>query len=145
MSTAIPIGCMNSHSYISYIGYTVHVPEHWVFEGTGLKKGDAFGGNIEHDKPILNGEVDAVLFDPTQDPLKVTNEGIKQGTPENFVILCSAILYGWSTSDGKLPRATMGIFQKGNGIVFKCSYLELDFWSFVWAQYSYTNYYEYLE
>ena len=24
--------------------YTVHRPEHWIFEGTKLKKGDKFGG-----------------------------------------------------------------------------------------------------
>lgn len=62
--------------------YTVHRPEHWVFEGTGLARNDEFGGK----DTIVGYECDGCEIDwSAPDGLPVPT--FKDGTPETFTIL----------------------------------------------------------
>ncbi|MBI1929048.1 hypothetical protein HYR99_32980 [Candidatus Poribacteria bacterium] len=91
--------------------YTVHRPEHWAFEGTGLKPGDTFGGN----DTIVGYECDGCEF-RMEDGLPVPTH--QDGTPDSFVILCTAPVR-WHPGDcewyerwekGRTGAATMGIY-----------------------------------
>ncbi len=60
--------------------YTVHRPDHWLFSGTGLKRGDEFGAT----NTIVGYECDGCEF--------VLQEGLpvptgRDGTPKSFTIL----------------------------------------------------------
>ncbi len=98
--------------------YTVHRPEHWIYQGTGLQQGDEFGGA----DTIVGYECDGCEF--------VWQEGLpvptgRFGTPDNFTILgtCPArwhpddsVWYeGWE--QGRTGAATMGLYERG-GTVF---------------------------
>jgi len=94
--------------------YTVHRPEHWVFEGTGIKQGDTFGGK----DTIVGYECDGCEF-RIEDGLPVPTH--RDGTPESFVILCTAPVR-WHPDDcewyerwerGRTGAATMGIYTHG--------------------------------
>jgi hypothetical protein len=96
------------------VGFTVLRADHWVFAGTNLKNGDAFGA----DSYILSNETDTV----------------SDGTPANFIALAEAVLDNmtdWPAEGLRPGKATMGIYQKeGNGenrgMVFSAS---TDNWS----------------
>jgi len=66
--------------------YIIHRPDHWMFAGTGLKRGDRLGG---HDK-IVGYECDGCLFKDEGGLPVPTGE---DGTPEQFQILGSAPAY----------------------------------------------------
>lgn len=98
--------------------YTVHRPDHWVYEGTGLQQGDEFGAA----DTIVGYECDGCEFE-LKDGLPVAIGSC--GTPENFVILgtCPA---RWHPDDcewyerwekGRTGAATMGLYERG-GTVF---------------------------
>lgn len=98
--------------------YTVHRPEHWLFAGTGLEAGDAFGGQ----DTIVGYECDGCEF-VWQDGLPVPTGG--DGTPENFVILgtCPA---RWHPDDaywyerfeqGREGAAVLGTYTRGGTVV----------------------------
>lgn len=98
--------------------YEVHRPEHWVYEGTGLKPGDSFGG----EDTIVGYECDGCEFE-MRDGLPVPTG--RDGTPDSFVILgtCPA---RWAPGDSdwyeRFPRdrvgaAVMGLYTRG-GTVF---------------------------
>ena len=98
--------------------YTVHRPDHWVYEGTGLQQGDEFGGA----ETIVGYECDGCEF-VFKDGLPLATG--RFGTPENFVILgtCPA---RWHPNDsewyerwerGRTGAATMGVYERG-GTVF---------------------------
>ena len=98
--------------------YTVHRPEHWVFEGTNLARNDTFGG----DDTIVGYECDGCEW-TLQDGLPVPT--YRDGTPESFTILATAPVR-WHSDDcewyerwerGRTGAATMGIYTKG-GTVF---------------------------
>lgn len=103
--------------------FTVHLPDHWLFSGTGLKQGDKFGGK----NTIVGYECDGCEI--------AWNDGVptpthRDGTPETFVILgtCPA---RWHPDDAlwydRFPRdaegkpltgaAVMGVYTRG-GTVF---------------------------
>ena len=98
--------------------YTVHRPDSWVFEGTNLKQDDTFGGN----DTIVGYECDGCEF-TIEDGIPVPTH--RDGTPENFTILCTAPVR-WHPGDcewyerwerGRTGAATMGIYTRG-GTVF---------------------------
>ncbi len=83
-------------------GYTVHLPEHWIYNGTGLKQGDLFG-----DKPmIVNYECDGCDFD-IKNGIPVPT--YRDGTPETFQILGSAPA-GLSSADKSLEMASQALY-----------------------------------
>ena len=98
--------------------YQVHRPGHWVFEGTGLKSGDTFGGP----DTIVGYECDGCEF-LLEGGLPVPTH--QDGTPEGFTILSTAPVrwhpddcewyQGWER--GRTGAATMGIYTRG-GTVF---------------------------
>lgn len=98
--------------------YTVHRPEHWVFEGTNLSQEDTFGGK----DTIVGYECDGceLIY---EDGLPMPTH--RDGTPEGFTILATAPVR-WHPDDcewyeqwekGRTGAATMGIYTKG-GTVF---------------------------
>lgn len=98
--------------------YTVHRPEHWIFAGTDLKRGDEFGGK----DTIVGYEADGCEL--------VWRDGLpfptyKDGTPETFTVLGTCPVR-WHPDDvewyekweiGRTGAACMGIYTKG-GTVF---------------------------
>ena len=64
-------------------GYTVWQPEHWVYEGTGLQKGDVLGG----EKIVVGYECDGCDLKFIDDKPTPTGEC---GAPLNFKILGTA-------------------------------------------------------
>ncbi len=98
--------------------YTVHRPEHWVFAGTELKAGDAFGGR----HTIVGYECDGCEFKLVDGRPVPTG---RDGTPETFEILgtCPA---RWHPDDAwwyerfdkdRTGAAVMGLYTRG-GTVF---------------------------
>lgn len=70
--------------------YTVHRPEHWIFEGTGLAEGDTFG---EADS-IVAYEVDGCALAPGPDGRPVPTHA--DGAPESLEILATAPAHLWA-------------------------------------------------
>ncbi len=98
--------------------FTVHRPDHWVLEGTNLKRGDQFGGK----DTIVGYECDGCEF-RTEDGLPVPTH--QDGTPAGFVILATCPAR-WHPGDsrwyerfpeGRTGAAVMGIYTRG-GTVF---------------------------
>lgn len=98
--------------------YTVHRPEHWVFEGTNLSPNDTFGGK----DTIVGYECDGCELS-YEDGLPVPTH--RDGTPAGFTVLATAPVR-WHPDDcewyerwekGRTGAATMGIYTKG-GTVF---------------------------
>lgn len=73
-------------------GYTVHRPDHWVFEGTGLGPGDTFG---ERDA-IVAYEVDGCAFALVDGNPVPTRE---DGAPESLDILATAPASLWTQGE----------------------------------------------
>jgi hypothetical protein len=70
-------------------GYTVHRPEHWIFEGTGLHYGDLLGAG-----PVVVGyETDGCVLRLVDGRPAPTHE---DGTPRSFVVLGTAPARLWS-------------------------------------------------
>jgi hypothetical protein len=100
--------------------YTVHRPEHWIFVGAKLKKGDKFGGK----DTIVGYECDGCEI--------VWKDGLpfpthRDKTPKTFVILgtCPA---KWHPDDSiwyerferdRVGNAVLGLYER-NGTVFTC-------------------------
>ena len=110
------------HSHGQFIGepaeYTVHQPDHWVFEGTGLKRGDKFGA---HDS-IVGYEADGCELE-WRDGLPYATH--HDGTPDTFTVLGTCPVR-WHPDDaewyerwekGRTGAACMGVYTKG-GTVF---------------------------
>lgn len=100
--------------------YTVHRPDHWVFEGTNLKRNDEFGGK----DTIVGYECDGCEF-TLKDGLPVPTG--RDGTPSNFQILASCPAR-WHPDDaywyerfeqGREGAAILGTYTRG-GTVFTC-------------------------
>lgn len=98
--------------------YTVHRPEHWLFAGTNLKRGDEFGGR----DTIVGYECDGCEL-TWRDGLPTPT--FRDGTPESFEILASAPAQ-WHPDDcewyerwenGRKGNAVLGVYQRG-GTVF---------------------------
>jgi hypothetical protein len=100
--------------------YTVYRPDHWILEGTGLKKGDMFGGK----DTIVGYECDGCEIE-MKDGLPVPTH--RDGTPEGFTIIgmCPA---KWHPDDsawyekwemGRVGQSVLGTYTKpGGGTVF---------------------------
>ncbi|MFI5836673.1 N,N-dimethylformamidase beta subunit family domain-containing protein [Micromonospora sp. NPDC051300] len=91
--------------------YTARFAEHWVFEGTGLRNGDAFALGT------LGYETDAADFREIDGVPRVTG---RDGTPRDFVVLATADLRHWRAY-GQGGWATMGVFSSGAGTVFNAA------------------------
>ena len=100
--------------------FNVHRPEHWVFEGTDLKKDDPFGGK----DTIVGYECDGCEF-TLQDGLPVPTN--RDGTPKTFTILATSPAK-WHPDDcewyekwekGRTGAAVLGVYTRG-GTVFTC-------------------------
>ncbi|MBX3180429.1 MAG: hypothetical protein KF886_24025 [Candidatus Hydrogenedentes bacterium] len=99
---------------------TVHRPEHWIFEGTGLKRGDEFGG----ENTIAGYECDGAELE-WRDGLPYPTH--RDGTPESFTVLCTAPAR-WHPGDsewyerwekGRTGAACLGLYTSpGGGTVF---------------------------
>jgi hypothetical protein len=107
------IGNMGSYPAVDY---TVRFPEHWVFQGTGLAKGDGFGRYTTQagTTSIVGYECDAAHVEWQGDVPVVTGT---DGTPRNFVVLANADLSGFQAQKG---NATMGLYLH-RGVVFTAS------------------------
>lgn len=104
-------------------GFTLHRPDHWVFEGTGLKRGDEFGSK----DTIVGYECDGCEFE-LKDGLPVATH--RDGTPESFVILATCAAR-WHPDDAlwydRFPRdasggplqgaAVLGVYQRGGTVL----------------------------
>ena len=100
--------------------FTVHRSDHWVFEGTGLKQGDEFGGA----DTIVGYECDGCELE-WRDGLPYPTH--RDGTPESFTVLCTAPAR-WHPGDsewyeqwekGRTGNACLGVYTTpGGGTVF---------------------------
>ena len=100
--------------------YNVHRPNHWIFEGTQLKAGDAFGAK----DTIVGYECDGCEL-TWQEGLPIPT--YRDGTPASFEILASAPAQ-WHPDDcewyerwepGRKGNAVLGVYTRG-GTVFTC-------------------------
>lgn len=98
--------------------YTVHRPEHWVFQGADLKRGDTFGGK----DTIVGYEADGCQLE-WRDGLPFATH--QDGTPKTFEVLGTCPVR-WHPDDcewyerweiGHTGNACMGIYTQG-GTVF---------------------------
>jgi len=98
--------------------FTVHRPEHWLFAGTELERGDQFGGK----DTIVGYECDGCEF-TLESGLPVPTG--RDGTPKEFVILgtCPA---RWHPDDSvwyeRFPKdrvgaAVLGLYTRGGTVV----------------------------
>jgi hypothetical protein len=86
--------------------YTVHRPDHWIFAATGLKRGDQLGLK---DK-VVGYECDGSQL-TLQDDLPVPT--YRDGTPQTFQILASALAGLSSKHDQSLQWASEALYGKG--------------------------------
>ena len=98
--------------------YNVHRPDHWLFAGTGLKDGDAFGSK----DTIVGYECDGCEFTIRAGKPEPTH---RDGTPDSFVILATAEAR-WHPDDcewyerwekGRLGHAVLGTYTQGGTVV----------------------------
>ncbi len=98
--------------------FTVHRPEHWLFEGTGLKTGDQFGGK----DTIVGYECDGCEF-TLKDGLPVPT--YRDGTPAGFAILGScpakwhpddALWYDQFPKD-RVGAAVLGTYTRNGTVI----------------------------
>ena len=107
--------------------YTVHRPNHWIFKGTGLKRGQPLGAKNK----IISYECDGCDY-VLQDGLPVPT--YRDGTPDSFQILATGpaglcvrdgtfgwvqeALYGDSLAPHPQPgAAVLGIYTRGGTVV----------------------------
>jgi hypothetical protein len=101
--------------------YTVHRPDHWIFQGTGLKRGDALGLPAD---TIVGYECDGCELE-MKDGLPFPTH--RDGTPQSFTILATAPAI-WAAGDSwwydrfdrkRQGHAVLGLYTQG-GTVFTC-------------------------
>jgi hypothetical protein len=108
-------------------GYVVQEPDHWVFAGTGLQRGDCFGKDTV--PPLVGYECDGApleSFDAGGGRAVLSAHAQRCGTPPGFRVLAAGLLgHGWQERPPRemhaagegIHAATMGIFTRG-GTVF---------------------------
>jgi hypothetical protein len=74
-------------------GYTVHRPDHWAFEGTGLMEGDAFGDA----DAIAAYECDGCAFELDERGRPVPT--LADGAPDGLEILATAPAHLWAQDE----------------------------------------------
>jgi len=98
--------------------YTVHRPDHWLFAGTDVKRGTAFGGK----DTIVGYECDGCEL-TWKDGLP--SPTFKDGTPESFEIVATAPAR-WHPDDcewyekwekGRTGNAVIGTYTRGGTVV----------------------------
>jgi hypothetical protein len=98
--------------------FTIHRPGHWIFAGTGIKRGDSIGGK----HTVVGYECDGCEID-WRDGLPFPTHS--DGTPKNFEILATAPAR-WHPDDsewyekwqkGREGNAVLGIYQRGGTVV----------------------------
>lgn len=98
--------------------YTVHRPDHWLLSGTGLKRGDEFGGK----DTIVGYECDGCELE-WRDGLPYPTH--RDGTPETFEVLATAPAR-WHPDDsewyerwekGRTGNAVLGVYTRGGTVV----------------------------
>jgi hypothetical protein len=101
--------------------YTVHRPDHWLFAGTGLKRGDRFGAKLPGYK-VVGYECDGCEL--------TWNDGVpsptgRDGTPAGFEVLATAPAK-WHPDDcewyekwekGRTGNAVIGLYTRGGTVV----------------------------
>jgi hypothetical protein len=108
-------------------GYIVQQPAHWVFDGTGLQRGQAFG---QHSVPPLVGyECDGApldAFDHASGTATLSARAPEEGTPRTYQLLAACPLDArWQERPPRrrhaagegVHAATLGLFTRG-GTVF---------------------------
>lgn len=99
--------------------YTAHRPDHWIFEGTGLERGQDFGSK----HTVVGYECDGCEFTLDEDRLPVPTHS--DGTPENFQILASCPAR-WAPDDcewyerwqkGRIGAAILGTYTRNGTVV----------------------------
>jgi hypothetical protein len=96
------------------VGFRVQHADHWLYAGTGLRDGDAFGGRA--DEHLVGYECDGAHFDRGalgRRPVRPT--GV-DGTPEDFVILAVGDVGRCGWGDGN-RAATLGLHAPGGTVV----------------------------
>ncbi|MGV9326618.1 N,N-dimethylformamidase beta subunit family domain-containing protein [Streptosporangium sandarakinum] len=104
-------GCWENMAATEKEAYTVAFADHWVYEGTGLRDGDAFA------RGALGYETDAAETEDVGGVPVVTG---RDGTPADFVVLATADLRHWREY-GQGGHATMGVMRRGRGTVFNAA------------------------
>ncbi len=98
--------------------FEVHRPEHWLFEGTELKRGDHFGG----EDTIVGYECDGCEIEWVDGLPSPTH---RDGTPESFTILGTAPAR-WAPDDcywydrfpkDRVGNAVLGTYTRGGTVV----------------------------
>ena len=96
--------------------FKVHRPDHWIFEGTGLKRDDEFGAK----NTIVGYECDGCELE-WRDGLPYPT--FRDGTPKTFSVLCTAPS-SWHPGDcewyekwenGRVGAACLGVYTKPSG------------------------------
>ena len=108
-------------------GFIVQEPEHWVFAGTGLQAGQAFGKDSS--PPLVGYECDGAPlqeFDAASGLALLSSDAAHCGTPPGFRVLAAGLLgSGWQerpprethAANTGIHAAVMGIHSR-NGTVF---------------------------
>jgi hypothetical protein len=108
-------------------GYVVQDAGHWVFEGTGLRDGEAFGR--ETSPPVVGYECDGApleAFNAETGIATLSRDAARCGTPPGFRLLAVGLLgTGWQECPPRemhkagegIHAATMGLFTR-HGTVF---------------------------
>ncbi len=100
--------------------FEVHRPDHWIFQGTNVGRGQQFGGEAT----IVGYECDGCEIE-IRDGLPFPT--CRDGTPDSFVILATSPAK-WHPDDalwyerfpaGRVGAAVLGLYTKG-GTVFTC-------------------------
>jgi hypothetical protein len=98
--------------------FQVHQPDHWLFEKTGLKRGDAFGGK----DTIVGYECDGCEL-TLKDGLPVPT--YRDGTPQSFQVLATCVAR-WHPDDsewyerwekGRTGNSVLGTYTGGGTVV----------------------------
>ncbi len=101
--------------------YTAHRPDHWMFEGTNLKKGDVFGAKLP-DYKTVGYECDGCEL-TWKDGLPFPTHS--DGTPKDFTVLATAPAR-WHPDDcewyekwqkGRTGNAVIGTYTRGGTVV----------------------------
>jgi hypothetical protein len=101
--------------------YTAHRPDHWLFAGTGLKRGDSFGAKLPAYK-VVGYECDGCELE-WKDGLPFPTHA--DGTPKDFTVLATAPAK-WHPDDsewyekwqkGRVGHAVVGTYARGGTVV----------------------------
>ncbi|MCE9564347.1 MAG: hypothetical protein K8U57_20110 [Planctomycetes bacterium] len=101
--------------------FTAHRPEHWLFAGTDLKKGDSFGAKLPGYK-VVGYECDGCELE-WKDGLPFPT--CTDGTPKNFEVLATCPAR-WAPDDcewyekwqkGRTGQAVVGTYTRGGTVV----------------------------